>query len=373
MTLIKYTGEIAQTEATANNKWANAVTKDGSMWVWIPRYAYKITEGYHSNKAGKIEIAFIDTENNFLNEESGEIIEDPSKVTYTTEGVQEQWLVHPAFTSNAENGGGFGELEGLWVGKFEATGTYDSKSDTGKLSVKPGKNSLVNMTPHTQFRIAKTSNFSENVTAKELGSHMAKNSEWGAVAYLGHSKYGTNGEEVEKNDFYGYITGGSYSKQTIYTTNKKQSTTHNATGIYDMNGGTSERVASYVYNPNVDYLTPEEGKEEEILCEDEGTGRGQSTAYKTVYAVGSEDDEEAANYEANKEKKGDATYETSASASLNENADAWFNAIASYPQIDGPYFYRGSRYGVDNTGIFFFNGTRNIIHDGSSFRPVLAF
>ena len=24
-------------------KWANEKTQDGSMWVWIPRYAYKIT------------------------------------------------------------------------------------------------------------------------------------------------------------------------------------------------------------------------------------------------------------------------------------------------------------------------------------------
>ena len=28
-------------------KWANAQTKDGSMWVWIPRFAYKITERIH--------------------------------------------------------------------------------------------------------------------------------------------------------------------------------------------------------------------------------------------------------------------------------------------------------------------------------------
>ena len=28
-------------------KWANAQTADGSYWVWIPRYAYKITSGYH--------------------------------------------------------------------------------------------------------------------------------------------------------------------------------------------------------------------------------------------------------------------------------------------------------------------------------------
>ena len=28
---------------TTTKRWANAQTKDGSMWVWIPRFAYKIT------------------------------------------------------------------------------------------------------------------------------------------------------------------------------------------------------------------------------------------------------------------------------------------------------------------------------------------
>ena len=28
----------------SEKKWANAQTEDGSMWVWIPRYAYKINK-----------------------------------------------------------------------------------------------------------------------------------------------------------------------------------------------------------------------------------------------------------------------------------------------------------------------------------------
>ncbi len=27
------------------------MTEDGSMWVWIPRYAYNITSGYHQSGA----------------------------------------------------------------------------------------------------------------------------------------------------------------------------------------------------------------------------------------------------------------------------------------------------------------------------------
>ena len=56
MSAIKFTEPTKDTEGTVidttNNdtewynykekKWANAKTEDGSMWVWIPRYAYRI-------------------------------------------------------------------------------------------------------------------------------------------------------------------------------------------------------------------------------------------------------------------------------------------------------------------------------------------
>ena len=129
---IKYVGPEADTQG--GSKWANAMTNDGSMWVWIPRYAYKITEGYHTNQAGTIEIAFLDTTNHFLNGETGEITMNPEE-----QGAgQTKWLVHPAFTSNAEYGGGFGEIPGIWVGKFETTGEY-TDGDASRISVKPEK------------------------------------------------------------------------------------------------------------------------------------------------------------------------------------------------------------------------------------------
>ena len=58
MTPIKYKGTVE-----SENKWANAITSDGSMFVWIPRYAYKITSGYHQSgtatTGGTIEIKFL--------------------------------------------------------------------------------------------------------------------------------------------------------------------------------------------------------------------------------------------------------------------------------------------------------------------------
>jgi len=82
---------------------------------------------------------------------------------------------------------------------------------------------------------------------------MMKNTEWGAVAYLSHSKYGI-GKEIANNNYNGYMTGcGSaivvegqvYSDtcDTYTTANGLQaSTTGNITGIYDMVGGAYEYV-----------------------------------------------------------------------------------------------------------------------------------
>ena len=57
MKAIKFTDPLGDTEGTVqqvsdststdwydynSKKWANAQTEDGSMWVWIPRYAYKV-------------------------------------------------------------------------------------------------------------------------------------------------------------------------------------------------------------------------------------------------------------------------------------------------------------------------------------------
>ena len=39
--------------STTAKKWANAITEDGSMWVWVPRYAYQISTNYHTNSENR--------------------------------------------------------------------------------------------------------------------------------------------------------------------------------------------------------------------------------------------------------------------------------------------------------------------------------
>ena len=89
---------------------------------------------------------------------------------------------------------------------------------------------------------------------------MAKNDEWGAAAYLSHSKYGIN-TEVRLNNYYNndYKTGCgasianasestscdiSYGSSSTYP----QSTTGNINGIFDMSGGAWERVMGVFAN-----------------------------------------------------------------------------------------------------------------------------
>ena len=359
MTPIKYTGLGANTSEQSGSKWANAITVDGSMWVWIPRYAYKITEGYHTNVAGTIEVAFIDTNNKFLNGETGELttnVEDP-------EAGKTKWLVHPAFTANAEAGGGFGEIAGIWVGKFEATGTY-SNGDASKVSVKPGVQSLRSMTVNDQYKAGKNATYGESVN---LNSHMTKNSEWGATVYLAHSKYGTNRQKVEKNTSSSYYTGGTNTVGEIYTTNKKQSTTHNATGVYDLNGGTWERTASYVNNKDKQLGTTGGTNAGDLYGATEEE-QATSTKYKTVYSSVNNQSEDYKT--AGKKNKGDAVYETSVSQS--NGTGSWFDAYANFPYGDSPFLYRGGGYSDTAAGTFYFHRTLGRAYGSHSFRTVLA-
>ncbi len=101
-------------------------------------------------------------------------------------------------------------------------------------------------------------------------SHLIKNSEWGAVAYLCYSEWGavpmTNGVGTLNSSpwyYYNLYTGqgpksdsdeGMYSYDVIhnYSTSNGvlSSTTRNVTGVYDMAGGAWERVAGYLDNGN---------------------------------------------------------------------------------------------------------------------------
>ena len=246
-----------------DKKWANAVILSDntqtynngdiipennieSYFVWVPKYSYQIfnlgtTDGNTGTDvptAKEIQIKFGTA--NTSDSNNGEC------TTPMTSGASGNckvgdYMTSPAFISMNTNG--------LWVAKFETTGS------TTNITVKPNQTSLRNLNVKTMFETAY--NYKRN-----NDSHMMKNTEWGAVAYLSHSKYGIN-TEVRINNNSSMLTGyaatdssdqsknpGTYgidSSVTLpYNTSigYKASTTGNITGIYDMSGGVWEYTAS---------------------------------------------------------------------------------------------------------------------------------
>ena len=308
-------------------KWANAKTADGSMWVWIPRFAYSIPSGgYHTSTATEISIEFMKGTSN----ETAE-----GRTSFNNASGAGNWNIHPAFN--------YGEtVSGIWVAKFEAS------QNGSAIQVKPGVQSWRSITVDSIYTNCLNYN-------KTLNSHMMKNDEWGAVAYLSRSKYGKN-EEVTINSNSSYYTGGGSGN--AYVNNGAQSTTGNVWGVYDMSGGAYEYVAAYVNNGNSSLTNY-------------GASLVNSSDAKTknVYTKASTDNYED-NYQQNKGVYGDAMYETSTSGS---GTTSWYSDYSNFPGASYPFFLRGGVYGIgSNAGVFSFSGGNGYGHSDSSFRPVLV-
>ena len=226
-------------------KWANAMTEDGSMWVWIPRYAYKVN-------SNTFDIKFLIGTTDTYYDENGQI-QTAKRCTSIDEDVDTKtgYTVHPAFTDetkiNYRNGGWDKELTGIWVAKFEAgyasgnnsapvkassvnysqtdswvrtieAGTESDSSQSArnwldgiyggtKTAIKyptfqPVTYSMNYINYNDAFNIAKAMTEDGNIygLTKSSDSHLMKNSEWGAVAYLSQSKYGLNGTDITVNN-----------------------------------------------------------------------------------------------------------------------------------------------------------------------------
>lgn len=269
-------------------KWANAVlvTNDGTKgvgttrnyylthpgetvaesdilayYVWIPRYSYKVWqyEGIAEEvKEREIDIKFIPT----------------STIDIATQN--DEWYTHPAFWWDDDSDGvreEGEELAGIWVGKF-ATGhatlsssvsnnlgtcTSDSCNNYTGLRVLPNIQSLRRNKVATNFyasRFMESVNNPFGLNKATTDSHMMKNSEWGAVAYLYHSRYGNTYKLLPNNDT-NYITGcreenNCSSDGYGNANNYLQSTTGNVTGVFDMSGGAYEYVMGVLNGENND-------------------------------------------------------------------------------------------------------------------------
>ncbi len=265
---VRYANTSKEWYSYENKEWANAVilvenpSKEyvkgdviqesdiESYFVWIPRYKYQIfDEGNYTT--------YIESKPTESIAKEIQIEFETNAVEASTGSTKGEWLTHPAFTNF--------DVNGLWIGKYE-TGYKGATTketaqvnamDSSKVIVKPNVYSWRNSTVSNMFKTSY--NYERN-----LDSHMIKNTEWGAVAYLSHSKYGIN-TEIRINNNSNYLTGysavdgtdqssypGTYgadsSKTLPYNTETgyKASTTGNITGIYDMSGGARDCVAGYI-------------------------------------------------------------------------------------------------------------------------------
>ena len=353
------------------SRWANAKTSDGSYWVWIPRFEYKILKNEGKKSTGQIEVKFIPT-------------------TQTTPDTD--YKIHPAFRNgngNYANGEWKKELAGIWVAKFEmsAEGSNGKNiptpatnattlSDSLRLVSKPGYQSWRNMDESSCYKVCY--NYDR---AKE--SHLMKNSEWGAVAYLTHSQYGRNGKEITINNSNEYKTGSSKTDtgtENDYTKAQGASSTGNVYGIYDLSGGAWEYVAAYITNNNAKnngtYFTCVDGDKKKELIK-------TSTPYATVYPCNLDNDTNQGNYDAykavansidgneiNVNRYGDAILETSEYGSGN---NSWNGDYSNFPYAGNPFFLRGgSYYGGGDAGVFYFSISNGGASPNYSFRACLC-
>ena len=366
------------------NHWANIKTTGGEndcYWVWIPRYAYQVP-----TKSGTAQTINI----KFLKEDTNIPIGETQAITNTipTEG---SWVVHPAFT-NAGNGG-FGELKGIWIAKYEASsnsssvvenptseqlaidGGSDNDTDL-KVRVKPNVTSWRGITVNNIFTVCRnlteTGNSLENTS--NLNSHMMKNTEWGACAYLSRSVYGKNGE-VWNNPYNNNTTncspitglcGNKTNGKDNFTTNMSNtvkyneigggnaSTTGNVYGIYDMAGGAWEYVAGI-------YTAGASNDDRSKLWDN------NNSKYVDQYTKSTG---EQSNYYGNTDKYGDAVYETSSSG--YGDTGSWDSNYSDFPNSSNPVFNRGGRaYNGSIAGVFAFGYYTGNANTDNSFRPVV--
>ena len=194
-----------------------------AYYVWIPRYKYKL---FNATYASGTSPSLIDV--TFENETSttGNVT-----CTYASNGAETcqnkangNWYTHPAFTMKNASGNKT-ELKGIWVGKFETTGS------TTTPTVKPGVSSLRSITVANMYNTGKLFRSTDYITSNGINqsdSHMMKNIEWGAVAYLKQSNYGLGITDITINNSSSHITGRSsgdpsridYSSEGTYKYNE---------------------------------------------------------------------------------------------------------------------------------------------------------
>ena len=343
------------------------------MYVWIPRYRYKL----------------FNAENGTASEQAVQIEFEKASADKSTGTKNGEWLTHPAFTF------GNTELPGFWAAKFEASGSTDN------YQIKPNQKSLTSINLATMYNTSRSTAINAlkyGLNAQSIDTHMMKNMEWGAIAFLTNSIYGRyndsstciasgcevwinnintgygNGTAVDGQPQWGpSITGcagtstsaGVSSSQTACasgydwkTKGVNASTTGNQYGIYDMSGGAWEYVMGVQKDSSGNVQVGSSGFSISSLPD---------SKYYDLYDYQAEDGVGYTRYHL-----GDATREVLKNTS-SQGQNAWWSDYSYNIYSLYPWVARGGRYNTGSSaGVFYFD--RHGGWGGSlySFRSVLS-
>ncbi len=417
-------------------KWANATTEDGSMWVWIPRYAYKINSSTH-----EISVVFlVGTTDNYY---EGGKLKTAQRQTADGEApdATKDYVVHPSFVNgtknNYKNGEWSKELAGYWVAKFPAgyqkntitnnngtlSTTISNDSDEVKYSDKNYNDYERNMTtnalsqslsskPKMSYPVFKPLTYAYNnistgdaytlsqeikngssfygLNEQSTDSHQMKNSEWGAVAYLSQSSYGRNKEEINLNNY--YTTESNPWKTSITgmcidgTTGDKSQTLGNAYNTVIGVKGSSTANMTGIYDLNgcvwertAAYISNGNNKISNYGSSYANTAKNAdgyktlSTKYVTVYPWDVSSDGENNNYTVYKNLKYGYGDAILETSSSGTGYNGWNTDYSSFARLDGPFFDRGGGYYRSSyAGVFAFAYSAGDPWYGNGFRSVLV-
>ena len=317
-----------------------------TMWVWIPRFNAVTPSNYN-----------------------GGAKESPGAIDVTFVNVNETAI--DAFTFGNK------ELSGFWYAKFETNHstlassttsnnlgcTNETCSNANGIIIKPNVTSLKYNNISNFFYASRSMEQTGNsfgFVSSEVDTHMSKNNEWGAVAYLTQSIYGrctnsTTCTEVGINNNKSYITGygapaGSSSSVTNGTYNtslgKDASTTGTIYGIYDMSGGSWEHVMGVFADTN--------GKPRSGYNSSSNSGFTGMLKDGTTYTGITFPDSKYYNLYTGSSYTGHALTET----------NGWYNDSAFFVYSSYPWFVRGGSYSNGaSAGVFDFSND-----DGYSIR-----
>ena len=374
-----------------------------SYFVWIPKYRYQLWdlglyEGLTEIDTSKVhEIPVIFGDYNTSDEKIGECT-TPMESGATGNCQIGDYMTPPAFISIPSTG--------FWVGKFEtgydgATSTAEANKnikDSNKVVIKPNVYSWRGIEVANAF-------YTSYDYKRNLESHMMKNTEWGAVAYLQHSKYGSEAS-VRINNNSSYITGYQANNEptcgytgtnedcnrycnngtcnTAYPNSLLSSTTRNISGLYDIAGGAHEYVMGVMLDQNGKKISGRNSLRNSgfngtfscITCDNDNSGLLELTTgydfpdskyydiytYATVYS------------QYQRRILGDATGEMGPFYEENNRSIlSWYKISGGFIYTIYPWFIRGNchNYGSE-TGMFSFGQHDGDINDTIGFRIVLT-